>query len=309
MITRLKLPLGNPIPFPGCDLTLAREEVRRMARTVLRRAQEARPDWMPPPFEPEILAGVLGIRVHMRSGPLEWDAIMVPTGEEPRIICNTAVRSPGRRRFSVAHEITHAFFRDAAETYHLRTKNRDRYYRTDEASQLEQLCDLGAVELLMPENHVSEQLTRIGLRAPAIPEIARAFGVSLQAAALRLVELAGEPCAAAFFQYGSQPSLATRGRDSNVELRRRNTYRASRVYRSASFPFLFPRGKSVAHESGIYRSSMCFEEIETVEIFRLGPRIETLHVTALGLHQGAEISEPPTVCAVLRLAGRASRRE
>ena len=300
MTTRFKLPLGNPIPFPGCDLVLAREEVRRMASAVLRRAREARPDWMPPPFEPEILANVLGIQVHMRPGPLEWDAIMVPIGEEPRIICNAAVRSLGRRRFSVAHEITHTFFRDATETYHLRTESRDRYYRTDEAKQLEHLCDLGAVELLMPEKHVSEYVTRIGFRAAAIPEIARTFGVSLQAAALRLVELANEPCAAGFFQYGPQPSLATEEHDPKRELKGRNAYRATRLFRSQGFPFLFPEGKSVTDDSAIYRASMRFEEIETVEAFRLGPIVEALHVTALGLHREQEISEPPTVCALLR---------
>jgi len=258
---------------------------------------------MPPPFEPEIVANALGIAVHTRPVPLEWDAIMVPTGEKTQIICNAAVRSPGRRRFSVAHEIVHAFFRDAAETYHLRTGNRDRYYRTEEARRLERLCDLGAAELLMPEDHVSKYVGRIGLRASAIPEIARAFGVSLQAAAIRLVELAAEPCAAGFFQYGPQPSLATERRESKPELHSRNAYRATCVYRSPVFPFLFPKGKSVADESGIYRASMCVEEVEAVERFRLGRFSQNLHVTALGLHRGGEIGEPPTVCALLRLKG------
>jgi Zn-dependent peptidase ImmA (M78 family) len=303
MSTHFELPLGDPIPFPGCDLTRAHEEVRCLARAALRRVQEARPDWTPPPFEPEIVANALGIAVHTRSGPLEWDAIMVPIGEETRIICNAAVRSPGRRRFSVAHEIAHAFFRDAAETYHLRTRNRDQYYRTEEARQLERLCDLGAVELLMPGDHVSKCVGRIGFRAAAIPEIARAFGVSLQAAAIRLVELAAEPCAAGFFQYGSPPSLATEAYGSKPEPKSRNAYRATRIYRSAGFPFLFPKGKSVADESSIYRASMRYEETEAVESFHLGRLGQRLHVTALGLHRDGEVSEPPTVCVFLRLTG------
>jgi hypothetical protein len=228
---------------------------------------------------------------------------MVPMGEKTQIICNAAVRSPGRRRFSIAHEIAHAFFRNAAETYHLRTANRDRYYRTEEARRLERLCDLGAAELLMPGDHVSKYVGRIGVRASVIPEIARAFGVSLQAAAIRLVELAAEPCAAGFFQYGPQPSLAAERSDSRPEPQCRNAYRAARVYRSPGFPFLFPRGKSVADESGIYRASLCVEEVEAVERFRLGRFSQKLHVTALGLHRNREIGEPPTVCALLRLTG------
>jgi len=302
MTTRFELPLGHPIPFPGCDLTWASGEVRCMARAALRRTQEARRDWTPPPFEPEIVANALGIAVHTRSGPLEWDAIMVPMGEETQIICNAAVRSPGRRRFSIAHEIVHAFFRDAAETYHLRSGNRDRYYRTEEARQLERLCDFGAAELLMPGDHVSKYIGRIGLRAVAIPEIARSFGVSLQAAAIRLVELAAEPCAAGFFQYGPQPSLATERRESRSEPKTWNAYRATRVYRSPGFPFLFPEGKSVADESGIYRASMCAEEVEAVERFHLGRFSKKLHVTAIGLHRDREISEPPTICVFLRIA-------
>jgi len=273
-----------------------------MARTVLRRAREAHPDWTPPPFEPEILAGVLGIPVHTRSGPLEWDALMIPIGEKPRIICNAAVRSPGRRRFSVAHEISHTFFRNALETYQWRAESRDRYSSTDEAKQLEHLCNLGAVELLMPEERVSDYLARIGLRAAAIPQIAQTFGTSLQAAALRVIELADEPCAAAFFHYGPQPSLANERHDPKLEPKRRNAYRAARLFRSQGFPFLLPRGKSVADDSAIYRASLRFEEIETVETFRLGPLAETLRVTALGLHREQEINEPPTVCALLRIA-------
>ena len=301
MTTPFELPLGAPIPFPGCDLQTAREEVRRMAGAVLRRAHEAHPDWMPPPFEPDLLAGVLGISVHMDAVPREWDALRIPIGEQARIICNAAVRSPGRRRFSVAHEIAHTFFCNGTETYHLRTKSRERYYRTEEARQLEHLCDLGAAELLMPEEHVSKCLSRIGLRAAAIPEIARTFGTSLQAAALRLIELADEPCAAAFFQYGPQPSLATEGRDPKLELKRRNAYRATRLFRSQGVPFLFPGGKSVADDSAIYRASMRLEEIEAIETFRLGPLTQKLHVTAVGLHHKQEINEPPTVCALLRL--------
>jgi len=84
--------------------------------------------------------------------------------------------SPTRRRFTIAHEIAHAYFEDNW---------------TDLARpgrEVEQLCDMIAAEILMPTRPLSERIAE-PLTMEAILQVARSFRVSLSAAAIRCSEL------------------------------------------------------------------------------------------------------------------------
>ena len=125
--------------------------------------------------------------------------------------------------------------------------------------------------------------------------MAEAFQVSLQAAALRLLDIQHGPCAAGLFALSPPPGATRRtkaGSAGDV------TYRAMRVFHGQGFPFLFPVGKSVPRESVVYACSLRCEELRGRETFELGSREVEVNVTAFPLHRNPHaITEPPLVCA------------
>jgi hypothetical protein len=283
------------IPFPFGDLGHAREEAVRSAERLIAAARAAQPGWNPPPFDPALYARALGIPVADSRELTEWDALLIPLKDGFRIVCNGNVRSPARRRFSIAHEIAHTFFDNASEAYQMRlARDRRAPPGCDPLDDLERLCDVVAAELLMPRRAWQEAVAGHGLRAAAIPALARAFGVSREAAALRLVEMAGVPIAAGFFHHAPPPS--------QPDAWDRVAYRARRVFHGAGFPFLFPAGKSVPESSAIYRASLGVGEVQREQDISVGDRTVAAHVSAVPLPSGSDAQGPPTVCAVVHLA-------
>lgn len=289
-------PLAEPIPFPFSDVEAARLAALERCRSLVERVHASRPEWNPPPFDPRVYADALGIDVSESRELDRWDALLVPLGPELRIICNANVRSEGRKRFSIAHEIGHTFFSNVTDTYQMRTTvDRAEAYGDNDVLALERLCDACAAELLMPAAVFAAHRAQFGGGASAIPELSRLFGVSLEAAALRYLDVADTPCAVGLFELGPPPKR----RDDR---RPRIAYRVRRAFRSAGFPFLLPVGKSVAEESVVVRASLERGEHEAVEELRLGRRCDRVPVSACALHDGASIDEPPLVVAVFGAA-------
>lgn len=283
----------EPIPVPIRDESAAEREVLERSRRLAQRLASAAPDGSVPPFDPAVYASLLGIRIKEKRSLKSWDAMLVPVGRRPLIVCNSAVRSERRRRFSVAHEIAHTFFSNADATYHLRTRERDAYGHSPDAHRLERAVDRGAAELLMPEPWFGEAVEWAGVRAAAVPRLAEEFQVSLTAAARRLIEDAAGPRAAVFFDLARPP-----GGSGRVAYR----VKPGGAFRSAGFPFLFPPWKSVPDGSLVHRSSLQTEELEGEETYVLGRTEGRLHVQAFPLHRDERISGPPLVCALFRLA-------
>jgi len=197
---------GEAVAFPWETEADAVELVVEQARGLIGRVQAWFPQWNPPPFDPSLYAEFLGIPViHAALGP-DQDAIYVPPDSRSgqaretgtaTIILNDEVRSMGRRNFSLAHEITHGMFDDHdGRRFFLRTRDRAAYEHDPETMLLERLCDAGAAELLMPRPFFLEAIERRGFSAGGLVTVAREFGVSLAAAAIRLVELWPRPCVA-----------------------------------------------------------------------------------------------------------------
>jgi Zn-dependent peptidase ImmA (M78 family) len=289
--------LGNLV-FPTQDLSAARAAVIREARSLIEETYRCFPSWCPPPFDPNLYASVMHIPVHYEPTPGEWDALYVPFPSKERIIINDNVRSPGRRRFSLAHEIVHAWFDDSSgERYFLRTQNRKKYEGDEYSRALEKCCDWGAAELLMPQPWFGETFAKLGLRASSVPELARLFEVSLEAAAFRMLETSGTSCAIGFFDFAISAAEAKRPVQSDQSLGF-PTYRIRRLFKTGDFPFLFPSGKSVPKSSVVYQCSLGHEEINSVEQYQLGPLTARLCVSAFPLHRERRITYPPVVCAV-----------
>jgi hypothetical protein len=106
---------------------------------------------------------------------------LVTTGELRRVgdqfhIVYANGLSQGRRRFTVAHELGHAFLESTG-------KNAPR-----RGPDVEEMCDMFAVHLLMPERAVRE-FFRIGASPDTVVRFADVFQVSLAAAIRRCEEL------------------------------------------------------------------------------------------------------------------------
>jgi Zn-dependent peptidase ImmA (M78 family)/O-acetyl-ADP-ribose deacetylase (regulator of RNase III) len=141
--------------------------------------------WSGPPYDPLELAELSGVEVI----PIEEveDARLVHHKGRPRIEFN-ANRSPERVRFSVAHELGHLAFPDAAEKIRYRTHS---VGAEADAWQIELLCNLAAAELLMPTGSFPELADEITLEH--LIHLGSEFFVSVEAVVLRAVRLASQP--------------------------------------------------------------------------------------------------------------------
>jgi hypothetical protein len=92
-----------------------------------------------------------------------------------RIVYSCYLPKP-RRRFTIAHEIAHAYFESCWPDLPRPNK------------EVEKICDMMAAEILMPSSHVLE-IIKGEFRLDRIFEIARTFQVSLSAAAIRCARL------------------------------------------------------------------------------------------------------------------------
>lgn len=253
-----------------------------------------------PPYDPANYARELDIPVAPSTEMRDWDALLIPTSAGFRILYNASVRSEGRRRFSIAHEIAHTFFPDANLAVQRRSKRED--YHTPEEVELERWCDRIAAELLMPEATYRSYRDEQDGNAPSaesIPALAEAFGVSRQAAAVRYVELAETPCAVAFFEWSHRPSVEQLPPAIRNQVSEGRKYRVQTSFRSPEFPRLFGPGTSVAQSSVVYRSSLGRTCLSARESFRVNSSTRrTLDVSAYPLHGAAGMTGPPTVCAL-----------
>lgn len=165
------------------DLECPREAVRRKAAGI--RAKAVVQGWRGPPFDMNILASLLGMRVE----PADWltgeqDGCLV-IGNPTTIYVGQTLRSH-RRRFTIAHEIVHTLLPGVD------LKPGKRYwmsYQFEAQSPVEQLCQVGASELLMPSSDVEEVLAGEAGYLDAAGRMGSRFEVSLEAATRNLVDL------------------------------------------------------------------------------------------------------------------------
>jgi Zn-dependent peptidase ImmA (M78 family)/O-acetyl-ADP-ribose deacetylase (regulator of RNase III) len=165
------------------------DPVEQILEQVRQRAFEAMEEgWSGPPYDPIALAERSGVEVI----PIEEveDARLVHHGKRARIEFNPN-RSPERVRFSVAHELGHLAFPDAAE----KIRNRAHSVQAEgDDWQIELLCNLAAAELLMPAGSFPELADKISLEH--LLHLGTRFLVSMESAVLRAVRLTAWPACA-----------------------------------------------------------------------------------------------------------------
>lgn len=120
-----------------------------------------------------------------RSRHERRDAVIILSGAEKgnrgQILFNPD-RPPGRQAFSIAHEIAHTFFPSTSGGARFREMTAS---DSQELSDLERLCDLGAAEVLMPKEEFQASIGSnwsIGV----IERLTSEFGSSREATVFRL---------------------------------------------------------------------------------------------------------------------------
>src|SRR5918912_1412614 len=134
----------------------------------------------------EILASMAGINVSPLASPPG-----AARGREAFVFSETGgghqayydpTYSYTRINFSIAHEIVHTFFPKSVSGTRFRSIHAE---QSREANELEQLCHLGASELLMPQEEFLEELGGdFGLHL--VPRLVARFGSSYEATVYRL---------------------------------------------------------------------------------------------------------------------------
>lgn len=226
----------------GVKTTDPTEVIRRKARDIVKNARAQ--GWSGPPFDPLILASLLGIKCRSSDKLFSAEAQLSPQPGRQLLLEFNPDRPDGRRNYSVCHEITHTLFDDCYERVHHRTTKRTRFHPDDE---VEQLCQIGASELLMPMAEFKKDLSEMQLSLASVAPLRERYSASREAVLRRMVYFSKRPCAAVFFSRRNSPKEkeALENGGSVPDPKMRIIYAVC----SSDFPIYLPRHKSVSDSS------------------------------------------------------------
>src|SRR3990170_85794 len=162
--------------FLRLDPRLTEEDALRLVCDDLLEAAEAEP-----PVPLEIVASLRGIaEIRVRHQP--WSGMLAPKPASDNFVVTVrSADSRQRQRFTLGHEVAHTLFAGfSSET---------RFRCNGERSRLEQLCDIGATELLFPRRFFLEDLSRSGFDLDTVEELSKRYDGSIEATSLRTVDL------------------------------------------------------------------------------------------------------------------------
>lgn len=261
----------------------AEDVMRRKCREMVR-AAKAR-GWSGPPFDPKILASLNGIRVQEVTEDFGSEGRIFPWRNRVVIQFRSGL-IPERQRFTICHELAHTCFPDTYERVRCRqTPNLDHgAYRG-----FEQLCDIGASELLMPYEDFSADLARAPVGLAVTVNLSRCYVASIEATAKRLLDLTTHACAAVFLTDEAFKNF------SAVPGRLRVKY----FWKSGSFRGFFPPGALVPPDSCVHSAPPhhCTDFSLKPETWLVDGRSATWQVEALRLAPVPSVADYPKVMA------------
>jgi Zn-dependent peptidase ImmA (M78 family) len=266
------------------------------------------------PIDLEVLASLRGITQSDERPLHSPDAELVPDGTGRVTMRVNPDRPDTRRRFSVAHEISHTFFPDYTTKAWCRTDSRFRD-RTDPDEYLEMLCDIAAAELLFPQPWFSRDAAAVA-DASGLVRLAMTYHGSREATMRRYAETSPESVAAVFFTWKLKPTQkATIGQKDQGNLfgitpeqevrdalRLRIEYAAMSETFKADGHFL-PKDKSVENEGPLYLAASTGNPAENECFLDLGQAAGTYRVWAIPLWTAEDqlgSNRENTVAAILR---------
>lgn len=205
------------------------------------------------PVDIERIARILGAE-SVQHAKIQAAGILIPNDESFSIFVNKN-ESRVRRRFSCAHEIAHAIL-----DTNLNPSMRN--YSGAARNSLERRCDDLAALLLMPDPTFSNYANVQTFSIQSIMKLANVFQTSIQATAIRLIDVIDEPSLAIVSEMAD--------RRTGYRLRVRWGYQNIRRLRKASSYFL-PKGKSInlATAEMAYKTSQIQSGNEDLDIGNL----------------------------------------
>jgi len=119
---------------------------------------------------------------------------------ERLIVVSDKISNEQRRRFTIAHELGHAYIPGHDDIMFSCKEEDVRNYQSSKRHERE--ANIFASELLMPSALVETDVRRLDMTFDSAEKIAEKYGVSLTAAMLKLVEVSEEPGAVVLSQAG-----------------------------------------------------------------------------------------------------------
>lgn len=227
-----------------------------------------------PPAPLELLGSLRGV-VRIEARPIASAGRLVPIAGGGYVVQVNEAESPGRQRFSTAHEICHTFFNEVRRSP--RTHDDLTTGLFDAAASEEFLCDLGAAHMLLHPAWLQRLASNDEPSLDRLFEIATTCGASAEATARQVVTLGVWRCSFVFWEPGYRkgelellarkplPGLESVAKQPSLKLR------ANRVYAADGMPF-FPLRKSVDSGSSITEALLGEARTRAVEHFDLGMR-------------------------------------
>lgn len=190
-----------------------------------------------PPVNATLLASLRGIaRVEQRLQP--WAGVLA-ADSSGLVVGVRATDGIARQRFTILHEAGHTLLPGFAES---------RQYRCNgPKSRDEELCDIAASELLLPRRFFAADLLDAQPGLQGVEELASRYQASLEATALRAVDLDADPAMLVVFRVSHKPS--ERGREDECEAK----LRLSWSHPKGQWPYM-PKDKSAGEGSPFMRA-------------------------------------------------------
>jgi hypothetical protein len=234
-----------------------------------------------PPVPLDLLASLRGVVAIDEVDMANAGALLPLPGSAFRIQVRAA-DPPGRRRFTIGHEIAHLLipaYRDSPVT---KVDGVTGEFGADDEE--EYLCDLGASDLLLPESLFREECAARRPSLDGLFDVAELFGSSLESAAIRADHLLVWPCVPVVWEWSMKPSqqppvgqavLLDLDRDVPAEKEFRVKFPAGRMAGT-----YFPRHRHVPRDSAMIVACMEMGQHQGLTVIPVGHGLAERHVEA-----------------------------
>lgn len=268
--------------------------------------------WNCPPFKPEVLASLLGIRCEASVELTHSEDAELHPAENGRMVIRYNPQKPKtRQNFSIAHEIVHTFFPGYQDVCHARHPSGT----FDPEQEVEFLCDLGASEIVMPTPEFDLDVKSMGVSLNSLRKLSKRYEVSLEATAIRMMTTASSPCALIVLDY-SHTSAEKDAIDASTyqqSLFRDDPWepppmrlRVQYFVRGTGFSAYIPKYKSIEESSPLSEVSVTGTPFQGDTVLNLATQPLNTYVEAMALpktHQPALASRVIAIVSDTRKNG------
>lgn len=227
------------------------------------------------PFDPCVIAERAGIKITSAPAIVAGNrGMLVPSGLTDTILVNVD-ETAAAQRYTVAHELVEKALRNGS--YEIAARTGVGLVRDKTRRAIEQLCEIGAAEILMPMEYFLPKLRMLGYSITSLLPLADQFGASLAATLWRIVDTGLERCIAAIWEFKHKPSDRIVSATGQVTLWGEATdydppkrLRLVTSHCSPGVSIFLPRYKHMDEATSIYRAYVMKGIEMGIENFHLG---------------------------------------